>query len=69
MSQFGLQMPGSQQRRSSTLTVYTGLLFLAVVALGAAVVLVWRAGTELSPDEGVTAPFALQEQNQIRLNE
>lgn len=36
MSQFGMQMPGGRMKRSASMTVYTGLLFLAVVALGVA---------------------------------
>ena len=39
MSQLGMHMPGGS-RRASSLNVYTGLLFLAVVSLATASVLV-----------------------------
>lgn len=67
MSQLGMQMPGSAaRRRGPAMNVYTGLLFLAVVALGAAVAMVWMSATELSPEEGPMAPFTLQEEGQIQ---
>jgi len=65
MSQLGMQMPGSQRRRGPAMNVYTGLLFLAVAALGAAAAMVWMAATELSPAEGPMAPFTLQEEGSI----
>ncbi|MGE3108280.1 MAG: hypothetical protein AB7G11_03450 [Phycisphaerales bacterium] len=41
MSQFGMQLPGGQVQRGSSMNIYTGLLFLAVVALGAACAFVY----------------------------
>lgn len=43
MSQFGMNMPGGQMRRGASMNVYTGLLFLAVVALAAACVFMYGA--------------------------
>jgi len=40
MSQFGMQMPGAQAQRKPQMNVYTGLAFLAVICLGAAVAVI-----------------------------
>ncbi len=59
MSQFGMQMPGGRARRSSSMNVYTGLLFCAVVAMGVASGFMWMAAKSVSPDPG--NPFKIQE--------
>ncbi len=50
MSQFGMQMPGGRARAAPSMNVYTGLLFLAVVALGAASGMMYLAGAKVGPD-------------------
>ncbi len=50
MSQFGMQMPGGRAKRSASLSIYTGLLFLAVVALGAATAMMYRAASSVAPN-------------------
>lgn len=50
MSQLGMQLPGAQARRGASMNVYTGLMFVAVVCLIAAIVVVFRAGTMLAPE-------------------
>ena len=51
MSQLGMQLPGSQGRRASaSMNVYTALMFVAVLCLGAAVFVVFRAGSGIAPD-------------------
>ena len=65
MSQYGLQMPGGQIRRGATMNIYTGLLFVAVVALGAACVFVFLHGGQVSPEP--SNPLALQDANRIEL--
>ena len=67
MSQFGMQMPGSHVRQRPGPNVYTALFFVAVVCLVAAVVIVWQAGTKVSPESGALAPFSMQDSNTIRL--
>jgi hypothetical protein len=66
MSQMGLQMPGARTVRRPQLNVYTALAFAAVVILAIATGLVWTASARLSPESGVMAPFAVQDENNIR---
>jgi hypothetical protein len=47
MSQFGMNMPGGQGRRVSTMNVYTGLLFVAVLSLAVACVYVWIGASKI----------------------
>ena len=63
MSQFGMQMPG-RGKRAASVDVMTALAALAVVALGAACVIVFQAAGKVSPDG---SPFALQEPHKIKL--
>lgn len=64
MSQFGMNMPGGQARRGPTLNVYTGLLFLAVVALAAACGFMYVGAAKL----GVNGdPFTIQDAKDIKL--
>lgn len=64
MSQFGMQMPGGRQSRSASPDVYTALMFIAVVALGAACALLWVQASKVGKD-GV--PYQLQEKDRIVL--
>ena len=66
MSQFGMQMPGSQlSARRPSMNVYTGLMFVGVVVLAAACAMMWRSATLVSPQKGAMAPFALQQEGQV----
>lgn len=68
MSQFAMQMPGSQLvARKASPNVYTGLMFVAVVCLAGACAMVWRAGASVSPGQGFGAPFSLQDPRSIQL--
>jgi hypothetical protein len=62
MSQLGMQMPGGQRRRPQ-MTVYTGLLFVAVVALACASGFVYLAAQEIGKDGN---PFGMQEARDIK---
>ncbi len=66
MSQFGMQLPGGQMQRGSTMNVYTGLLFLAVVALGAACAFVYMNAGLIGKGGD---PFGTQTANQIALKD
>lgn len=50
MSQFGMQMPGSRARHSTSLDVYTVLAFVAVVFLIAGCVAMYIAAAKVGPD-------------------
>jgi len=66
MSELGMHMPGSMGPRKSSVNVYTGLLFLAVVCLGAACFVVWQNGMKLTPGDGALAPLTeLQDPKRI----
>lgn len=65
MSQFGMQMPGARARRTATMNIYTGLLFLAVLGLAVACGFMYTAASKTSPDGN---PFgSLQQPGSIRL--
>jgi len=66
MSQFGMHLPGGQAQRGSSMTVYTGLLFLAVVALAAACVFVFMNAKAVGKDGD---PLGKQVKNQIKLQQ
>lgn len=66
MSQAGLQMPGARTVRRPQLNVYTALAFIACVILAIACGIVWQASVKLSPEQGLTAPFAVQQEGQIK---
>lgn len=59
-----MQMPGGQIHRGASMNVYTGLLFVAVLALLAACVWVFLQARTIAPDG---QPFKIQETNNIRL--
>ena len=69
MAKMGMQMPGGGGRRRPAMNVYTGLAFLAVVCLAAAVAIVWIAGSKLGPaDQGAfMRPLSIHEKGDIRL--
>jgi len=48
--QFGMQMPGGRARRGPALDVYTGLLLLAVIALGMGVAVAYTQGSKIGKD-------------------
>ncbi len=58
MSQMGMNLPGASRRRNATMDIYTGLLFVAVVALIAACAVVFINGSILG--KGGSA-FSLQD--------
>lgn len=64
MSQFGMQMPGARAKRAASINVYTGLLFVAVVALLAACAMAYINGTKISPDG---QPWKIHQQGRITL--
>jgi hypothetical protein len=57
-------MPGGRMKRTATMNVYTGLLFLAVVALAVASGFMWKAASGVGKGGN---PFELQQKNQIQL--
>lgn len=61
MSQMGMQMPGAQRGRKAALNVYTGMSFVAMVALLVATIFVFGAATTVAPEEGLMAPLKLHE--------
>lgn len=61
MSQFGMQMPAGQTQRGASMNVYTGLLFVAVVALLAASVFVYMQGSMIGPDGNALATYPMNE--------
>jgi len=63
MSQFGMQMPGGRARRAASMNVYTGLLFVAVMALAVACGFLWFAGTKVGANGN---PFELQQAGKIQ---
>ena len=73
MSQLGMQLPGRQARRQATLNVYTGLLLVSVLALGAAVGVAPRVmgiGPALAIPKAVArAGIRLQDLDVIEINE
>lgn len=58
MSQMGMNLPGATRRRGATMDIYTGLLFVAVVALIAACAVVFINGSRIGKDGSA---FGLQE--------
>lgn len=64
MSQFGMQMQGSRQRRPEWSTVYNAMLLISCVALAVACAFMWTAASSVSP-EG--SPWKVQEANRIVL--
>lgn len=59
-----MQMPGGRMKRTATMNIYTGLLFIAVVALAVACGFMWRAGTIVGANG---SPFEMHTKGSIRL--
>ncbi len=64
MSQFGMQMPGGRARRTASMNVYTGLLFVTIIALGVACGFMWIAASKVGVNGN---PFELQKAGQVQL--
>jgi hypothetical protein len=64
MSQFGMKMPGGKRSRGGGPDVYTGLLCLSVIALGAATALMYLAAAKVGPNGNA---FAEQEAGRVSL--
>lgn len=64
MSQFGMQMPGGRMKRTASMNVYTGLLFLAVIAMAVASGFMWRAASMVGVNGN---PFDMQRSGAIVL--
>jgi hypothetical protein len=64
MSQFGMQMPGGRAARSASMNVYTGLLFVGVVALAVACGVMYTAAAKVGPDGNA---LGVQKAGQIKL--
>lgn len=64
MSQMGMAMPGGRRKRGGGPDVYTGLLFLAVAALGVATFLMYQAAVEVGPQGN---PIGEQQPGRIEL--
>ncbi|HVZ93603.1 MAG TPA: hypothetical protein VG797_03750 [Phycisphaerales bacterium] len=67
MSQFGMQMPGSQRTRSSGPNVYSALMLVAVVCLLGAVIVVFRAGMMVGPGGDFMGAFQIHPSGQVKL--
>ena len=68
MSQFGMQMPGARGRQSATINIYTGLLFVACLALLSAAAFTWVQGSKIGPhDKGAMAALSLHDPQHIDL--
>ena len=61
MSQFGMQMPGSQRSRKPVLNVYTGLMFFAVVCLAAAIFFVFQGAQKVSGSDQPMDAFKINQ--------
>lgn len=72
MSQMGMQMPGGPgARRRGGPNVYSGLMFLAVVCLTAAVALVYIQAQKVGPStvSGPMKALTIQAEGDIRISE
>lgn len=67
MSQLGMNLPGSKRTTRPSMNIYTGLLFLGVVCLGAAVILVWMSAIQIAPEQGPMGVFKVQDARSITL--
>lgn len=63
MSQLGMNLPGQAGSRKPQMNVYTGLMFLAVVCLGAACFMVYQSAVTVAPGKGPAGAFELQPEN------
>ena len=70
MAELGMQLPGSGGPRKPQMNVYTGLMALAVICLGAACFFVWQAGSKVAPNDSPTsALYELQDENNIQIRD
>lgn len=67
MSQFGMQMPGTQRGRSASMNIYTGLMLVAVTCLLAAVILAVNAGMQIGPGGDIMGALTIHPQGQLKL--
>lgn len=67
MSQFGMQMPGSQRPRTSGMNVYTGLMLVAVACLLAAVIVGFQAGMKVGPGGDFMGALTIHPPGQLKL--
>jgi len=67
MAKVGMQMPGGRQRQKASPDIYTGLLFLAVIVLGAATGVVFMQASKVAPPGG--NPLAVQDTNRVQLGD
>ncbi|MGQ0628102.1 MAG: hypothetical protein ACT4PL_08390 [Phycisphaerales bacterium] len=65
MSQLGMNLPGGASRRPQ-MTVYTGMLFIAVVSLATACVLMWTAASKIGPGGDAFAAHDLKKDQSIK---
>ena len=63
----GMQMPGAGAHTGPKMNVYTGLSFLATLALAAALVIVFVNSQKLAPANS-SNPLDLQQSGSISLN-
>lgn len=61
MSQMGMQMPGAQRGRKASLNIYTGMSFVAMLALLVATIFVFRAASTVAPEDGPMGVLKLHE--------
>ena len=64
MSNFGMQMPGGSLSRGPSPDVYTALMCVGIVCMIAAVVMLYLAGTKVSP---AGQPWKVQDPTRIEL--
>ena len=67
MSQLGMQMPGAQRSRRPSMNIYTGVLFFTVVALAAALAMVYMNARQIAPGDDPLAPLKVHEEGRITL--
>ena len=64
MSNFCMQMPGGSRSRGPSPDVYTALMCVGIVCMIAAVVMLYLAGTKVSP---AGQPWKVQDPTRIEL--
>jgi hypothetical protein len=64
MSQMGMQMPGAQRGRKASLNIYTGLSFVAMLALLVATIFVFQAAYTVAPEGGAMGVLKLHKPGQ-----
>lgn len=64
MADFGMQMPGGRMKRTASMNVYTGLAFVAVIALLVACAWMWTQAGKVGKDG---SPFTFQEPGKVKV--